>query len=110
MAHHRTAVEVAVVKAAANNGIHLNKIKKEIRIDDFLPFNSSNKFSASAIEYKDEEITTFFWSADILLKISDKTRKKLKINQEIDKMAYAGERVLGVAMKKSLDRLHDKQK
>ncbi|MEK7462890.1 MAG: HAD-IC family P-type ATPase, partial [Patescibacteria group bacterium] len=104
-------LEVAVVKAAANNGIHLNKIKKEIRIDDFLPFNSSNKFSASAIEYKDEEITTFFGAPDILLKMSDKTPEETKkINQEIDKMAYAGERVLGVALKKILRQAHDKQK
>ncbi|MEK7478461.1 MAG: HAD-IC family P-type ATPase [Patescibacteria group bacterium] len=104
-------LEVAVVKAAANNGIHLNKIKKEIRIDDFLPFNSSNKFSASAIEYKDEEITTFFGAPDILLKMSDKTPEEIKkINQEIDKMAYAGERVLGVALKKILRQAHDKQK
>lgn len=104
-------LEVAVVKAAANNGIHLNKIKKEIKIDDFLPFNSSNKFSASIIEYKGEEITTFFGAPDILLKISDKTPEDIKkINQEIDRMAYAGERVLGVAMKKTLRQAQDGQK
>ena len=88
--------------AAANNGIHLSKTKKEIKVNDFLPFNSSNKFSASVIEYKGEEITTFFGAPDILLKISNKNPEEIKkINLEIDKMAYGGERVLGVAMKKN---------
>lgn len=94
-------LEMAVVLAAANNGIHLNKVKKEMKVNDFLPFTSSNKFSASTIEYKNEEITTFFGAPDILLKISNKSPEEIKtINSEIDKMAYAGERVLGVAMKK----------
>lgn len=95
-------LEIAVVIAGANNGIHLNKVKKDIKVNDFLPFNSSNKFSASIIEYKGEEITTFFGAPDILLKISNKTPEEIKkINLEIDKMAYGGERVLGIAMKKS---------
>lgn len=95
-------LEIAIVVAAANNGIHLDKMKKEIKVNDFLPFNSSNKFSASVIEYKNEEITTFFGAPDILLKLSEKSAEEIKqINQEIDRMAYGGERVLGVAMKKN---------
>jgi len=94
-------LEVSAVKAAAQNGIFLNKVKKEIKVNDFLPFNSSNKFSAAAAEYKKEDVITFFGAPDILLKISDKTPEEIKkINQDIDKMAYAGERVLGVAIKK----------
>lgn len=96
-------LETAVVIAAANNGIHLNKVKKDIKVIDFLPFNSLNKFSASVIEYKNEEITTFFGAPDILLKISNKNPEEVKrINIEINKMAYGGERVLGVAMKKNI--------
>ena len=94
-------LEIAAVKAAAQNGIFLNKLKKETKVNDFLPFNSSNKFSAAAIEYKNEEIITFFGAPDILLKISDKSPAEIKrINKEIDDMAYAGERVLGVGIKK----------
>ncbi len=94
-------LEIATVKAAAQNGIILNKIKKEIKVNDFLPFNSSNKFSAAAIEHKNEEIITFFGAPDILLKISDKSPDEIKkINREIDNMAYAGERVLGIGVKK----------
>ena len=94
-------LETAVVIAAANNGIYPSKTKKEIRVNDFLPFNSSNKFSASIIEYKEEEIMTFFGAPDILLKISNKNPEEIKkMNREIDKLAYAGERVLGLAMKK----------
>ncbi|MHB9019889.1 MAG: cation-translocating P-type ATPase [Minisyncoccota bacterium] len=104
-------LETAVVIAAANNGIHLNKVKKEIKVNDFLPFNSSNKFSASIIEYKGEEITTFFGAPDILLKISNKNPEEIKkINLEIDKMAYGGERVLGVAMKKIRQSAEQKNK
>ena len=94
-------LETAVVKAAGENGLLLNKLKKEIKINDFLPFNSSNKFSAAVIEFRGENIATFFGAPDILLKISDKTPEEIKtINHEINKMAYAGERVLGVAIKK----------
>ncbi len=94
-------LEVATVKAAAYNGIFLNKEKREVKINDFLPFSSSNKFSAAAIEYKNEELITFFGAPDILLKISDKSPEEIKsINLEINKLAYGGERVLGVAVKK----------
>ena len=104
-------LEKAIVIAAANNGIQLNKVKKEIKVNDFLPFNSSNKFSASVIEYKGEEITTFFGAPDILLKISNISPGEIKkINLEIDKMAYGGERVLGVAMKKGVRQAQDKQR
>ena len=95
-------LEIAVVRAAAGNGVYLNKVKKEIKVSDFLPFNSSNKFSASIIEYGGEEVITFFGAPDILLKISNKSPEEIKkINLEIDKMAYGGERVLGIAMKKN---------
>lgn len=95
-------LEIAIVTAAANNGIYLNKVKKEIKTNDFLPFNSSNKFSASLIKYKNSEIIAFFGAPDILLKMSNKTPEEIKtIMLEINKMAYAGERVLGVAIKKN---------
>ena len=94
-------LEIAVVKAAVKIGIAPAAVKKEIRVNDYLPFNSSNKFSASLIEYRGKNLICLFGAPEILLKISTQTKEeeRRKIAKEIDTLAYSGERVLGVAMK-----------
>ncbi|MBU4348193.1 HAD-IC family P-type ATPase [Patescibacteria group bacterium] len=94
-------LERAIVKAGAKNGIFLDKLKKEIKINDILPFNSSNKFSAVAIEHQKNDMIAFLGAPDILLKISNENLDNIKIiNSEINKLAHCGERILGIAIKK----------
>lgn len=94
-------LEVAIVKSAAKLEILPNQVKKEIKMADYLPFNSVNKFSASLIEYQGKNLICLFGAPEILLRISAQTPedKRRAIAKAIDKMAYAGERVLGVAIK-----------
>ena len=94
-------LETAVIKAAAKMEIFQDAVKKEMRILNYLPFNSSNKFSASFFEHKNKKYVTLFGAPEILLKISTRTDdgNRKTISAEVDKMAYGGERVLGVAIK-----------
>ena len=96
-------LEVAVVKAAAKIGILPAHTKKEMAVLDYLPFNSSNKFSASVLEYNGKIFTCLFGAPEILLKISGQTpeTERKQIIKTIDKMAYNGERVLGIAIKET---------
>src|SRR3989344_656354 len=109
-------LEIALVKAGAKIGILPQQAKKEIRSIDYLPFNSSNKFSASLNEYQGKKLICLFGAPEILLKLSSQTpeTERQYISKEIDKMAYNGERVLGLALKEAAGdkeiRLHAKVK
>lgn len=95
-------LERAIVKAGANNGVFLDKLKKETKINDILPFNSSNKFSAVSVEYQKNDIVAFLGAPDVLLKMSNEKPDNIKIiNSEINKLAHRGERILGIAIKKN---------
>jgi len=110
-------LEVAVTKAAAKHEILPSQVKKEIKTLDYLPFNSLNKFSATILEYQSKRFICLFGAPEILLRISDKTQEEERrdIAKTIDKMAYGGERVLGLAIKEITDiskepNLNSKQK
>ena len=94
-------LEVALVKAAAKYGIMPHHVKKELKISNYLPFNSFNKFSASVIEYQSKIFLCLLGAPEILLRASTKTpdKKQKEILREIDKLAYKGERVVGIAIK-----------
>ena len=96
-------LEIAVVKAAAKIGILPAHTKKEMLILNYLPFNSSNKFSASVLDYNGKIFICLFGASEILLKISSQTPeiKRKHISKIIDKMAHNGERVLGIAIKET---------
>lgn len=95
-------LEVALAKAAAKLGVMLPALKRDVEVFDMLPFNSKNKFSASLT--KDGEKYAFrlnvFGAPEILIKNSDlpEDEKKAMIH-EIEKMAFDGARVLGLAVK-----------
>ncbi len=95
-------LEVAVTKAAAKLDIFESQVKKEMKLVDYLPFNSSNKFSASLLEDNSGTFVCLFGAPEILLGLSNQTpeNKRREIAREIDKMAYSGERVLGLAIKR----------
>ena len=92
-------LEVALVKSAADSGIYLPKVKKEIKIVDYLPFNSSNKFSASIIEHDGKLRLTVFGAPEIILKHTrfDEGERK-RINHEIGALARSGGRIVAVAI------------
>ena len=72
-----------------------------MKLLDYLPFNSSNKFSASLIEYQNKIWLALFGAPEILLRLSHQTpeEKRAEISKAIDKIAYAGERIIGIAAK-----------
>ncbi|TSC82709.1 MAG: Ca2+-transporting ATPase [Parcubacteria group bacterium Gr01-1014_19] len=93
-------LEAAMVKAAARVGILINEVKKKVELLDYLPFTSKNKFSASLSKSESGLVMAVFGAPEILLKNSDlpETRKQ-ELIKEVDKMAYSGERVLGLAIR-----------
>ncbi len=94
-------LEAAMVKAAARVGILINEVKKKVELLDYLPFTSKNKFSASLTQGASGDLVmTVFGAPEILLKNSDfPEQRKQELIKEVDKMAYSGERVLGLAVR-----------
>ncbi len=97
-------LEIALVKAAGKHGILPHHIKKELKVLNYLPFNSSNKFSASIVEYKSKIFLCLLGAPEILLRVSTGTSegKRREIIKEVDKIAYNGERVIGIAIKEMM--------
>lgn len=94
-------MEAAMVKAAARVGILINEVKKKVELLDYLPFTSKNKFSASLSKGDSGLVMAVFGAPEILLKNSDLPEsRKQELIKEVDKMAYSGERVLGLAIRK----------
>lgn len=94
-------LEVAIVKAAAKSEILPSSVKKEMKIIDYLPFNSANKFSAVLLEYQSKTFLSLFGAPEVLLSLSTQTAedKKQQIIQSINEMAYSGKKVLGIVIK-----------
>lgn len=100
-------MEVALVRAAALRGIHLERVKKSAIIDQALPFNAVNKFSVSLLRKADMHTLVFFGAPDILVErstLDEPTRRQ--VHATINSLARAGKRVLGVAAKET-HRRHD---
>ncbi|MBI2635220.1 MAG: HAD-IC family P-type ATPase [Parcubacteria group bacterium] len=92
------ALEVSLVKGAALNGVLLTKVLEQTKILDRLPFDSKHKFSAAV--FKTDSVThlALFGAPEIILRLTVLTQKEQeKMITEIEKRAFAGERVLGVA-------------
>lgn len=93
-------MEVALIKAAISKGIGFKEINNKAKIQDYLPFNSQHKYSVSLIKEGDSNRLILFGAADILINLSNLDQgRKHEILEEIDKLAYSGERVLGLATK-----------
>ena len=110
------ALEISLVKGAASNGVLLTKVLEQTKIIDRLLFDSKHKFSATAFEIDshsprfarlDSESErageagihlAIFGAPEIILRftvLSSEEQEKLVV--EIEKRAFSGERVLGVA-------------
>lgn len=106
-------LEAAIVKAAGEQGTLLPKLRKEIKVLEYLPFTSAVKYSATVLELHGKPILSVFGAPEILLRFSNfKEDERRTIHRSIDEMAHSGERVLGVAIKelKSAEEAMLKQK
>lgn len=94
------SLEVAMVRGAAERGVSFAE-RKEHKIVDRLPFGSEHKFSAAVTHTEDHGHTVLFGAPDILLAHTKLTAvERDAILREIEDLARAGERVLGVATKR----------
>lgn len=94
-------IEVALVRGAARRGVFLPTLPATVSILDRLTFNSTQKFSASIVEQGHLKEIVYLGAPEILVEKSTlPADKKEKIKSTIDAHAFAGEKVLGVAVKK----------
>lgn len=92
------ALEMSLVRGAAEHGVLLPSIRDRYEILDRLPFSSQHKFSAVIARDGADLILTLFGAPEIILQFADLGHgEKEALASQIEKMAFAGERVLGVA-------------
>lgn len=103
------ALEISLVKGAAQSGLFLTKILEQTKILDRLLFSSEYKFSASIFQTDSRSPRfageagihlTLFGAPEIILRFTNLSQEEQKrMVEKIEKQAFAGERVLGVASK-----------
>ncbi len=92
------ALEISLVKGAAQNGVFLTRILEQTKILDRLPFDSKHKFSASIFQTDSRIHLALFGAPEIILRFTNLSpEEQKKMVEKIEKRAFAGERVLGVA-------------
>jgi Ca2+-transporting ATPase len=94
------AVETALVRSAAEKGIPVSEAKGNVEILNTLPFNATNKFSATLSRIGEKHTLTFLGAPDVLIDHSDLNESDRRAElARIAELAGAGELVLGVASK-----------
>jgi len=97
-------MESTIVRSAAQLSLNSVKLKKEMPVLEYLPFNSATKYSAALVQFENKKLLTVFGAPEILLKLSSADPDQSKnINREISKLASSGARVVGVAMQEVTD-------
>ncbi|MFH1393080.1 MAG: HAD-IC family P-type ATPase [Patescibacteria group bacterium] len=92
------ALEISLVKSAAQSGLFLTKILEQTKILDRLLFSSEYKFSASIFKTDSQIHIAILGAPEIILRFTNLAHEEQeKVTAEIEKRAFAGERVLGVA-------------
>ena len=92
------ALEISLVKGAALNGVLLTRILEQTKILDRLPFDSRYKFSAAVFQTDSRIHLALFGAPEIILRLTNLSQDEhKKVIEKIEKLAFAGERVLGVA-------------
>lgn len=92
------SMEVSLVHDAVNHNVRLPELRREYKILDKLPFNSTQKYSAVLFQDKDRLRVTALGAPEVILDlcalpVTDKNRLRL----EIERRARTGERLLGLA-------------
>lgn len=96
-------VEIALAKGSARFGVHAPKVQELYTVMERLPFNSSNKFSASTVRSAGGDYVVLLGAPEALLARSGATpAEKKEIMDMVDKLAFEGARVLAVASHKIL--------
>lgn len=92
-------LEIALVKAAAEKGIKLGDALKGSQIVYRKPFNSTEKFGFVRVTKNGETFENFLGAPEIILdKVKIADEDKYEIAKEVDQLAFAGNRVLAVAI------------
>lgn len=93
-------MDTALVRSSALRGMTFSEIMGRDHILQTMPFNAKQKFSASLINESGKHLVVFLGAPDILLKHSALgAKEKESLLEQIDSLAFSGERVLGVAVK-----------
>lgn len=93
-------IEAALVRGAARYGILAPELFSSIKTIDQVPFSSETKFSISLLHFDGKRRLTFLGAPDILLEYCEvQAGDRSSVLQEIERRAFSGERVLGVAVK-----------
>lgn len=96
-------METALVRSAALRGMTFSEITVRDHVLQNAPFNAVQKFSASLIKESGRHFAVFFGAPDILIEQSSiDAKEKQALLEQVDSLAFSGERVLGVAAKEIL--------
>ncbi|MBI2003051.1 MAG: HAD-IC family P-type ATPase [Candidatus Wildermuthbacteria bacterium] len=94
------ALETALVRSAALQGVSADEVKSRNSIVSVLPFNAVNKFSASLIHDNGKHALVFFGAPDMFINHSTlNPAERNETLERINALAESGELVLGVATK-----------
>ncbi|MDP3769493.1 MAG: HAD-IC family P-type ATPase [Candidatus Sungbacteria bacterium] len=104
------AIEIALVRGAAKQGIIYPVLMREMQVIDRRPFSSEYKFSASVSLTDHKRRTVLLGAPEILIEFTTLSdEEKSPIKNEIERRAISGERLLGVISKIdhiSVDSIH----
>jgi Ca2+-transporting ATPase len=97
-------METALVRSAGLRGMTMAEISKKEHVLDSRPFNAIQKFSVSFVRESGKHLLVFFGAPDILVEHSSlDVKEKEALIEQINLLAFSGERVLGVATKEVPD-------
>lgn len=113
-------LEASLVRGAARLGVLKPLVESELKPIDKLPFNAQRKYSATFFMLHQKPVVGFLGAPEVLLGGSEfvyehgshtplSKEQKEDIYEEVDDLAYAGKRVLGVGMRFLDDGLSDIQ-
>jgi Ca2+-transporting ATPase len=96
-------IEVAIIRAGVERGIMPRSVFKRNHILESKPFNAKDKFSAVHARIGTRSRWIYLGAPDLLLeKVKTAEDQKREMLSKIDELAYAGHRVLGVAVDNNL--------
>src|SRR3989344_3800354 len=93
-------MEMSLVRSAGLRGVKLAEIAAKENILQTMPFNAVQKFSVALVRESGKHVLIFLGAPDVLLRHSSLPPKERDaLLGQIDRLAFSGERVLGLASK-----------
>lgn len=91
-------MELSLVRDAGIRGIRLPKLLQKYHVLDRVPFDSKKKYSITLVTDGSQQRAIFMGAPEILLGFTNLSQhERENIEQEIEKRAYEGDRLLAVA-------------